>query len=60
MFNDDLPKIKQETRFPRNLETLSVSDLAEYVIELNDEISRVKADIDKKKTSQNAAAAIFK
>lgn len=59
MFDDDLPKPKTAT-FPRNLETLSVSDLEEYIEELEAEITRVKADIDKKKASSDAASAFFK
>ncbi len=59
MFDDDLPKPKTAA-FPRNLETLSVSDLEEYIEELESEIVRVKADIDKKKASSDAASAFFK
>lgn len=59
MFDDDLPKSKTAV-FPRNLETLSVSDLEEYIEELESEIARVKADIDKKKASSDAASAFFK
>ncbi len=59
MFDDDLPKPKTAV-FPRNLETLSVSDLEEYIEELESEIARVKADIDKKKASSDAASAFFK
>ena len=60
MFDDDIPKVKPETIFPRNLENLSVSDLEEYIKDLQYEITRASDDMDKKKTSQNAAAAFFK
>ncbi len=60
MFNDDLPKLKPEMIFPRNIEDLSVSDLQDYIIELKSEIDRVNIDIEKKKSSQEAAASFFK
>ena len=59
MFDDDLPKVKSSD-FPRDLETLSVSDLEEYITDLEGEITRVRDDIEKKKASQEAAASIFK
>lgn len=60
MFDDDLPKAKKTQDFPRILDTMSVADLAEYVGELEAEIARVKADMAKKKASQEAAASVFK
>ena len=60
MFDEDIPKAKPETIFPRNLENLSVSDLEEYIKDLEDEITRVSDDLDKKKSSQDAAAEFFK
>ena len=57
---DDLPKPKPENTFPRALDELSVSDLLDYIGELESEISRVKADMEKKKSSQDAAASFFK
>lgn len=60
MFDEELPKKKPEAVFPRNLERLSVTELAEYIAELEGEIVRVRADMDKKKTSQDAAASIFR
>lgn len=59
MFDDDLPKAKSG-EFPRNLETLSVPELQDYTRELQDEINRVQADIERKKQSQSAAESIFK
>jgi uncharacterized small protein (DUF1192 family) len=60
MFDEELPKKKPEAVFPRNLERLSVAELAEYIADLEAEIVRVRADMDKKKTSQDAASSIFR
>lgn len=57
---DDLPLKKKTHDFPRILDGMSVSDLDEYIIALNDEISRVQTDIATKKASEEAAASIFK
>lgn len=59
MFDEDLPKPKTN-EFPRNLESLSVADLDEYITELREEIARVEDDKAKKQASQDAAVAIFK
>lgn len=59
MFDEERPK-KKTSEFPRNLENLSLSELDEYVEELNAEITRVQEDAAKKKESQNAAASVFK
>jgi len=57
---DDLEPTKKSEEFPRDLEKMSVSELAQYVKELESEITRVKADMITKKESQDAAASIFK
>ena len=60
MFDDlDLPK-KSAGDFPRDLENMSVAELEEYIAELKAEITRAEGDIDKKKASSDAAAAVFK
>lgn len=60
MFDDpDLPKPRNHD-FPRNLDGLSVSELEDYIGDLEGEIARVKEDIARKKASQDAAASIFK
>ncbi len=59
MFDEDLPRSKSDG-FPRNLESLSIADLEEYIIDLESEIARVRADIDNKKASSDAAASFFK
>lgn len=56
---DEEPK-KKPTEFPRNLDGMSVSELDEYIVALQEEIKRVETDKNKKKASQDAAAAIFK
>lgn len=60
MFDEDLPKSKVPNTFPRNLELLSVSELEEYIADLEEEKKRVQNDIAKKKASQDAAASVFK
>ncbi len=60
MFDEELPRKKSDGTFPRNLERLSVAELADYIIELEGEIARVKQDMAKKKASQDAASTLFK
>lgn len=60
MFNDDLPKPKAESIFPRNIEFFSVADLGDYIGELEAEIDRVKQDMKVKEKSKNAADTFFK
>ncbi len=57
---DDLPAPKPDNNFPRNLENMSVEELEDYIIELEEEITRAKDDIGKKKASRDAAASVFK
>ena len=59
MFDGDLPILKTQT-FPRNLDEMSLSDLQDYIEELQGEIERVREDIRKKKASGDAADAFFK
>jgi len=60
MFNDDLPMFTKESIFPRNIDDLSVSDLKDYLVELEEEITKVKTYIEQKKSSSEAAASFFK
>lgn len=60
MFNDDLPKPKAESVFPRNIEFFSVTDLKDYIVELEEEIDRVRQDMTVKEKSKNAADSFFK
>jgi len=39
---------------------MSISDLQDYVTQLQNEITRVESDIKNKKASQEAAASVFK
>ncbi len=59
MFDEEEVK-KTSGEFPRNLESLSVAELDDYLSALRDEIARVEADKQKKQASQDAAAAFFK
>ena len=59
MFDDVSPKPKPESKFPRDLENLSVLDLKVYIDALKEEIGRVEADIERKKESQKDAEAFF-
>lgn len=60
MFEDENEPRKKTAGVKRNLVDMSVGELEEYIIELENEIKRAKDDIAKKKASQAAAAAIFK
>lgn len=60
VFDEELPRKKNDGTFPRNLERLSVAELEEYILELEGEISRARQDITKKKASQDAASSLFK
>ena len=44
----------------RNLETMSRSDLADYIQELRAEITRVEIELKKKEAHANAASLFFK
>jgi uncharacterized small protein (DUF1192 family) len=59
---DDLePKSKKKgVVLGEDLKTLSVSDLEARIVELQQEIERVKAELGAKKAHEAAAAAIFK
>ncbi len=59
MLEDDLLPQKQKAK-PRNLDSLSVEDLAEYIDILKAEIIRVEAEIEKKKKHMSAASGLFK
>lgn len=57
MFDDETQISKMNK--PIDLDALSIIELEERIIRLNEEILRTKAVIDKKKSSMNAAEAIF-
>ncbi len=60
MFDDLPPSRKDNSEFPRDLENMSLHELETYMTELQNEMSRVQADIESKKASQEAAASAFK
>ena len=59
MFDEEPPK-KKDAPEPRNLERLSVGELKEYIVWLEGEIERAKADIKRKYAASTAASAFFK
>lgn len=61
MFWDDLePKKIQKPEIGGDLSKLSIAELENYAGELDGELSRVKAMIAQKRSSREAASAIFK
>ena len=59
MIFDDLP-LRKPQDWRKNLVDLSVAELESYIAELREEISRVEADIEKKRAVRDAAASVFK
>ena len=59
MFDDDLEPKKKAAKL-RNLEPMSVDELAAYVEEMKAEITRTEAEIAKKKAYASAASSFFK
>jgi uncharacterized small protein (DUF1192 family) len=57
---DDRPKKKIAHEIGQDLTLLSVSELAERIQLLQDEIERLRADISKKQASRGAADQFFK
>ena len=51
---------KKKTIKKLNLEDLSIENLKEYILELEEEIMRIKAEIDPKKSSISEAEKYFK
>lgn len=56
---EDLPKPRRR-EIGGNLETLSLGDLEEYIVELDAEIARVRAVIDAKRMIKGDAEALFR
>lgn len=59
MFDDELEPRKKAAAL-RNLEPMSVDELAAYVADMKAEITRVEAEISKKKSYAEAASSFFK
>ncbi len=60
MFHDNDLDPKTKKPQPRDLENLSVEELAEYIVDLKDEIQRAEKDIQAKGAQKSAADAFFK
>ncbi|NOT71248.1 MAG: DUF1192 domain-containing protein [Hyphomicrobium sp.] len=59
-WDDALPKPKPQAAIGDNLATLSVSELEARIAAFASEIERVKAELEKKRAHEAAAAALFK
>ena len=59
MFDEELPKKKDDV-LNKNLEPLSLDELAQYIVELKEEIFRTEAEISRKKAHMDSASSIFK
>lgn len=59
MFDDELEPQKQLTA-PKNLEPLSLDELANYIAELKQEIMRTEDEVKRKKIHMDAASSVFK
>ena len=60
MFEDEnLPKNTEHT-IPRKLDAISIEALQQYIVELQDEIEKIKEEILKKEKLQIDAKSIFK
>lgn len=57
---DDRPKKKVSHEIGQDLTLLSVDELAARVKLLQDEITRLEADMKQKRASRDAAASVFK
>ena len=58
--DDDEDIVRPKDWTQRDIETLSIEQLEEYIAELKVEIARVEADIAAKKSHASAAEALFK
>lgn len=58
--DDDLPKHKQPEPFPRKLEGMSILHMKEYRAELETEIAKIDAEIEKRGGVRAAAESLFK
>tara|TARA_B100001093_G_C26495349_1_gene870871 strand:+ start:572 stop:751 length:180 start_codon:yes stop_codon:yes gene_type:complete len=59
MKNEDV-FVKKEKYIGLNLDQFSIDDLQKYLVELKDEIDRVKSTIIKKNIAKNKASKFFK
>jgi uncharacterized small protein (DUF1192 family) len=59
-WDDAKPTPPKSAGIGDNLETLSVAELEERIRTFEAEIERVKAELDRKRAHESAAAALFK
>jgi uncharacterized small protein (DUF1192 family) len=59
-WDDAKPTPPKSAGIGDNLETLSVAELEERIRAFEAEIERVKAELDRKRAHESAAAALFK
>jgi len=61
MFDDlDPPSNKKEQIIGQPLDDFSVAELKDYIADLESEIARARADIERKESSAAAADSVFK
>ena len=61
MDTDDLEPLAAKAKpKPKDLDTMSLEALDEYIAELEAEIDRVRAKISEKQSARNAAESVFK
>ncbi len=58
--DDDLPKPKPPRLQPPSLDLMGITELCDYIAELQAEIARVEADIARKQSHRSAADAFFR
>lgn len=59
MIEDDFLPLKKKPQ-PKNLSSLSIDELKEYIEDMKTEIARTEAEIVRKKASADAASLFFK
>lgn len=57
---EELPRTKVPTVFPRTLEGMSVASMKDYIVDLEAEIAKVKAEINTRGGVRAQAEALFK
>ncbi len=60
MFEEELPKHRGPAPIKRDLTSMSVDEMNDYIAELEAEVSRVRVEVDKRGDVRSAAEALFK
>lgn len=60
MFDDDEEVVRARQAARPNLDDMSIEDLGEYIASLEAEISRARAEIERREQHRDAAAQVFK